>query len=293
MTALGKMLVFLVLVLSLVWNGLVVNAYVTRTNWKNEATFYQGEATRAADSANKMKALLEAQREAAKSEKLALEAGNVRLAKQVGDYQTSLGNLNKTYGDFFTKTTELSNKTTQFEANVSKLLTQVNDQSAQIGQREKEIDTLTIEAGKNKLAAERAQLDAAAQQQRADTLAQRLQNLTDELEELKRRGVGGGGGPPARPGERVPPAPERFSGTVQSRDVIGDAVYVTLTPGLDAGLQKGARLTVYRLKPAKYLGKLVITQANPKEAIGRFEVRPGIRPTPEDYPVPGDELKPE
>ena len=37
MTALGKTMVIFVFLLTLVWAGLVVNTWVTRTNWKAEA----------------------------------------------------------------------------------------------------------------------------------------------------------------------------------------------------------------------------------------------------------------
>ena len=79
MTILGKMLVFLVLVLTLVWNGLVVNAYVTRTNWRAEAKRSQDKAVEAADSANKMKGLLESERECALTPMRALRRGDARL----------------------------------------------------------------------------------------------------------------------------------------------------------------------------------------------------------------------
>ena len=65
MTILGKMLVFVVLVLSIVWNALVVNSYVARTNWQKRAAEYEKKAQDAATSATSMKALLEEERAAA------------------------------------------------------------------------------------------------------------------------------------------------------------------------------------------------------------------------------------
>ena len=52
MTALGKILVFFVLILSVVWNALVVNSYVTRTNYKTELEKEQKLRAEAANSAN-------------------------------------------------------------------------------------------------------------------------------------------------------------------------------------------------------------------------------------------------
>ena len=61
MTAIGKMLVFLLLILSLVWNALVINGFAARTNWQREAKKYQAEAVLAAEAANKMKSLRDAE----------------------------------------------------------------------------------------------------------------------------------------------------------------------------------------------------------------------------------------
>ena len=83
MTAIGKMLVFLVLFLSLVWNFLVVNAYTARTNWQREAKKYQADAVAAADAANKMKALRDAEAESSDDAKRALQQERDRYYTQV------------------------------------------------------------------------------------------------------------------------------------------------------------------------------------------------------------------
>ena len=52
-------------------------------------------------------------------------------------------------------------------------------------------------------------------------------------------------------------------------------------------------LTVFRTNPAKYVGKVIITQADPKEAVGKFLPPPGSKLGADDMPKADDELKPE
>ena len=91
------------------------------------------------------------------------------------------------------------------------------------------------------------------------------------------------------PGSRRVLLPPTFRGTVQK--VEGELVI--FTPGLDAGVQKGAELTVARYGPnPTYLGTITVLAADPKEASGRFTAPPGKRPGPNDFPRVGDVVTP-
>lgn len=263
MTILGKMLVFLVLVLSLVWTWLTANAYVTRTNWRADAAFYQGEAKKAADSANEMKKVLDAQRDAAKAEKVALEASVGALVAQRNASQQNLAGLDKNYTAFMNTTSQISAKATEYQANVDKLQKQVDDLNALVNARETRVDELTKELGRQKEIAEQMTLDANAQRARADGLQERLQSMADQNR--------AGGRVPLPGSPTVAPLLDNFRGTIQTVEASGGDILVTLTPGLDAGLQRGSQLTVSRLKPSPlYVGRIVIISANPKSAVGKF-----------------------
>lgn len=290
MTILGKMLVFLVLVLTLVWNGLVVNAYVTRTNWRAEAKRSQDKAVEAADSANKMKGRLESERESSESAVRVLREENARLYEQVKALNDQLKTLTKQYTDSFDGAQKEASQIATFQSNVDKLQKQLDSTTALLAQKEKDIDDLTKAAERDRVLAQKASLDAQSQMQRAERLATRVQELAEDNENFKR-----GGGRQTGVGERAVPAPEGFRGTIRrvSRDPAGGDILVTLTPGLDAGLQQGAMLAVSREKPTpKYLGKIVIVLADPKEAVGRFLPPPGVRLSPEDLPQINDTLAP-
>src|SRR5438046_918281 len=65
MTALGKILVFVVLILALIWNALVVNAYVSRANWKSELDKTTQKLAQASEAANAERTRADRTREAA------------------------------------------------------------------------------------------------------------------------------------------------------------------------------------------------------------------------------------
>jgi hypothetical protein len=77
-----------------------------------------------------------------------------------------------------------------------------------------------------------------------------------------------------------------FRATVTT--VSGDQVEIN--QGFNAGLQRGARVSVSRLQPQpKYVGDLEITHVDAFTAVGRFIPRAGVRsPSGDDLPRKGD-----
>jgi hypothetical protein len=296
MTALGKMLVFLVLVLSIIWNALVVNAYVTRTNWQAEARRSQAKAKEAADSANAMKTLLDEDRNAGEEAKRALRAERDRLYEQVNQLVKDRQTLTQQIDAAFAAAQGANAQAAIQQSNIDKLQKQVDNLDQQIKEKDKQLTELTLSAQRDRVSTGDAQRDADTQRQRADRLAQKVQQLSDELEEYKRvfgplpnRGIG-----------RAPSLPQDFRGTVSRtegtvRDLLAKReVWVEFTPGLDAGLRPGAILTVRRIQgeTGKYLGTITVGRANAKDAVGRFTPANLGAIGPDDLPKPGDQLVP-
>jgi hypothetical protein len=277
MTALGKILAIFVFLFSLVWCGLVVTGHVTRTNWK---TAYEAERKRsqdAATAANDMKAELDKQAKAHAAQVAILtndikthdtQIANLNLSNQ---NQNNANQLLLTANDKLTKAIELN------QAN----LTQANKQNSLLFDKnalvEKERDT-ALTAQKN------AEANALAIQLVADGIKkqnERYQNqlitLADQLKDLK-SGAN-------RPGTRVVPVPEGVRGTVEK---VFDG-YVSITLGADAEIREGAELDVVRYgdKP-EYLGKLTITQVEPKAAVGQFQSKDGPTAKGDALPRAGD-----
>jgi hypothetical protein len=124
----------------------------------------------------------------------------------------------------------------------------------------------------------------------ADENARRIETLTAQVTELRLTG-GTGTGAVLRSIERQPaPLPENIRGTVM-RDMVGDFVQISI--GLDAGLEVGSRLDVYReAGGGRYLGTLVVTKSiYPKEAVAEFKPArpvPIAQLRPDELPRKGD-----
>jgi hypothetical protein len=98
-------------------------------------------------------------------------------------------------------------------------------------------------------------------QARNKQLEQRIQELEKENERLRKKDAA----PPAGGANRPP---ENVEGLVKSVDAKSGLVKIGI--GSDAGLQKGHKLDVYRLKPApKYLGQIEIIETTATGAVGK------------------------
>ena len=289
MTAIGKMLVFLVLVLSLAWNFLTVNAYVARTNWRAETKRYQGEAEAMQKAAQAMKQLLDTERDSADDAKRALAQERDRLYAQVKVLEADRNSLNAQYAAAFSVGQNNTADAVKLQANVAKLTQQVTDLDAQLTARDVTVTDLTVAKNAAVVEAGQARLDAESATKRATDLEARLVRAQGELQESARNGNRG----PAAPGALTPAVPVAFRGSVVRYEPDG---LVLVTPGLDAGLKPGAVLDVQRTSGASgiYLGKITIATANPKNAVGRFEpANTGGPPaTGSRLPKPGDAVVP-
>ena len=280
MTAMGKMLVILVLVLSIIWNFLVVNAYATRTNWRNEAIKAQTAATNAAESATKMKALLDSERESSEDAKRALREERDRYYAQVAQLLSERDTLAQQYNTAFADSQKRSAIATDLAANRAALQGQVKELDDKLKRIEVAMNDLILERDKFKVEANTAKISEAAKTQQAERLGDLLTKANEELAEARRPGGG-------VPGQRTVPAPVGFRGTVTGRD----GNLISLNVGLDAGLQKGTALRVERMGAnPKYLGKITILTANQKIAVGQYEKPAGV--SAEDFPKPGDQVRP-
>lgn len=108
---------------------------------------------------------------------------------------------------------------------------------------------------------------ALAKQTELAAVTERLQRVTEQLEQLSRE-VARLQGKQAEPGKNAANPPAEPVRTVVK--AVNDGL-MTIAAGSDAGLQRGHTLEVYRLKPKpEYLGRLVIVDVRPNEAIGKL-----------------------
>jgi DNA repair exonuclease SbcCD ATPase subunit len=272
MTILGKVLLFFVMVLSVVWAGLTVNVYVTRTNWANSAQKWQDKAKEAEQSAGFQRKQAEATRDAA-------AARVTNMQRQIDEFRTQVDTLTK---EFAAAKQQLGDKLTAqqvavppdqlLQANIARLQKQVDILQGSLSDMEGKLNVATIGAEKSKADALRATIDRDAALKARDELENRLLGLNDQYNELKSG---------RSQASRTAP-PDGFKATVTG--VNGDTIEISL--GANAKLQKNAVLSVWR--PGKYVGSMTVTSVDPYGAVGRFSPPAGTRMVGENVPKVGD-----
>lgn len=274
MTALGKILVFVVLLLALVWNALVVNAYVTRMNWKKELDSTQANLVKASEAANVERTRADRSREAADAMILQLRDEITRLKKSESALNEAVKDAETKAAAFQQVEAATQTRDTTAKANETKTQNQVDVLQKELDKSEKEKNDALIAEQKAKNDALQSKIDAESARRRADELEARLLVLRDP-----NRGAGG-------VGSIKPQADKDFRAQVKA--VNGNDVTINL--GSNAKVQKGMVLSIARYEPkGKFVGTLTITSVDPFYATGRFTPPATIaRPGADDMPKPGD-----
>jgi len=291
MSWIGKILTFLVLIGVCVWAYFTVTLYVTRTNWKVRADAYEKAFKESEEARQKEFRDFQVSREAlvrqvavekSQKEDLALGYDKIRAAstKTDEDYK-------KLLADF----TDYDVKGDILDAAKKAAL----EESAATRLRNNKLEDDTVKLVLAKEAADRARLtaenDAKLARAIADENAKKVETLIAQVIELRQTGGGGGQATVVRSIEKIPaPLPENIRGTVL-RDMQGDFVHISI--GIDAGLEPGSRLDVYReTGNGQYLGTLVVTKSvYPKEAVAEFKPARGVSLSqlrPDELPRKGD-----
>jgi len=281
MTALGKTMVIFVFLLTLIWSGLVVNSWVTRTNWKAEADKQNKIAKDNYEGAKAISEQAKADRSASDAKNAALQANVDRLQQQLGEQRGQYTNLYAAYDAKLKADRENDKKVLDLTTDITKLQNQVGLQSMNLKAMETSLDAQIIITEKNKNEKEDALRTAAAERQ-ARTLAEG--KLTAKEEELAQAKGG-------NRGNARPLAPENFRGTIKS--VSGN--FIEISPGLNSGLKPNTVLTIRRqVGPRYYVGTLTIGETiDPDRAVGTwtppFDVK---NPKGNDLPKVGDDVVP-
>ncbi|HJZ58795.1 MAG TPA: hypothetical protein VKE74_27885 [Gemmataceae bacterium] len=152
----------------------------------------------------------------------------------------------------------------------------VRNRSAKLEEERKEYASQLQHAKAAQLAAEK---EAKAARLREEELTKKVEVLAAEAKKPQ----------PGGPGASPPPLPEGIRGSVTAYK---DGLAV-LSIGLDAGLQKGTELDVYRIEggSTKSLGKAVVTDVYPKCAVANFKPvggKPLKQLQPDELPKVGD-----
>lgn len=266
MTAVGKILVFLNLVFSLVVGGFVAFAYVARTHWVAE--YKKLEAANqvlVADARTYQTELVKAQQDAAAQiAKKDSEVTSVR--KDLDDATRVVAQLRDDLAREKSKSQKVDAMSTIYTGEVNRR----QDDVAQLRETlRRERDTNNVLARQNaelRDQANVAQIDRNSVQERNNRLEKQVQQMARDMARMK---ANGGASTVARTGKNPPP--ENVEGLVKTTDTSG---LMTLTIGSDAGLAKGHTLELFRLNPSapsqsKYLGTVRIVEAEAHQSVAQ------------------------
>lgn len=264
MGVLGKILVFVNLVFSLLTAGLIIVVFSTRTNWKdaNVKLTQNLEIVRAAakaevDAADDKVRQKDAQVQALEREKKLAEAAKaemeVKLKKIADDAQA----WERTHQGIQTNIDAVTQELTRRKAEVESL-------QKLLGERDKKIADIDSQMARLRDEKVQAETQYKAAKEKIASLMTQIEATIRENGQLKAQ-LGNIQTAPTL-NAKTPP-PDDVRGTIKR--VQGDLV--TLSIGSDAGVSVNNVLQVYRQYPQpEYLGTVTILAVTPTESVGRL-----------------------
>ncbi len=289
MTAMGKLAVLMVFMLSLVWFGMTVNLFATRTNWKAEFDKSQKNYQLVETENKALIGKYQAERDSYDAAKQVLTADRDRLQAALTLAQDQYRSLNESYAKKIADERALDVAQTESLALRKKLQDELDNKNLALKKYEADIDTLKRSEQIALVQRDNSIREADTQKNRAETFADQVRKLSETLQDYKQSGA-------LVKGNARPLAPEGFRGTVQEVGKAGE--YLQFTPGSNTGLRPNTKLMIYReaqgLQAGKFLGYVIVTeQIDPDKTIGVFERSVNVKnPKADDYPKKGDILKP-
>lgn len=265
MGVLGKILVFINLVFSLLTAGLIIVVFSTRTNWKeaNSKLEQNVQIVRAAakaevDAADEKIRQKDAEVKALEREKKVAESAKgdteAKLKKAIDDANA----WERTHQGILTNVDAVTQELTRRKTEVEALQKLMSD-------RDKKISDIDLQMAKLRDEKVQFEIQYKSAKEKIASLMSTNESLVRENAQLKAQ-LGTSTSTPATPTTKTAP-PEDVRGTVKR--VQGDLA--TLSIGSDAGVNVNNVLQVYRQTPTpEYLGTVTILAVTPTEAVGRL-----------------------
>jgi uncharacterized phage infection (PIP) family protein YhgE len=269
MTAVGKILVFLNLVFSLVVGGFVAFAYAARTHWVEEYKKLQAQNTVLAADARTFQSEMEKAKQDAAAQIAKKEAELKNSQQDLDAANRVIAQLRQELSNAKTKSLQESNLSSAYTAEVDKRQQDVAQLREALRKRDQEINAMAKQNAELRDQATVAQIGERTALERASRVEKQLQQMAKDMARMRANGAS----LTARAGGRNPP-PENVEGLVKDTDTRGGTVLMTLSIGSDAGLAKGHTLELFRLNPAvpsqsKYLGTVRIVEAEAHQSVAQ------------------------
>jgi hypothetical protein len=265
----GKILVFVNLLISLVVGGLIIIVFVARANWREGYEKYKKEyQVVAAESDSReerlrateasmavMKGKLEKERDQAKDD-------SQKKGEKIAELEKALSESDRRYQKDYVPPLKVADTHVDMANNAAQ------DSDKRVKEYQTRITTLQQDNVDLRAEAVSARIDARSQKARAEDMEAKMQEMAKRIVKLEeQRGSGTG---TTSPGSRVlakNPPPENVEGIIMRTDPGSGLVVISI--GSDSGLQRGHTLEVFRLNPNKYLGTIQIMDVRPHEAVGK------------------------
>lgn len=266
MTILGKILVFLNLVFSLITAALIVTVFVTRTNWRAgyedmqtarqvadlNARTYQAENQGIRNDARKAQEDLAREQARHKDALLAKDQELAAASRALAEEQTKA----KTATALTTATTEEARRRQAESENYQKQLAASEARRVDAERQAKKAQDEGVAA----------RIAATSEHERNRQLLDVNEQLVKDLDRERTRGGGSAGA--AGITQALKPPPEDVQGVITDSDP--RTGLVTISIGSDSGIQVGHTLEVFRYEPRpQYVGTIKIADAQFHQSVGR------------------------
>jgi hypothetical protein len=267
MNLIGKILTFLIFIMSIIFMTLVLAVYATHKNWRDVVMIPEGQKT--ATKPLGLKFVLEQEIENNKSLQDKLDKLNLEKAKELDakvQALTKLENENSLMNDKIKDLQQSVNKYETAERTTVAALKTTQEASAKF---RGEVEGLRSEA-------EKAQSDRDAHFREVVRMTDEMHQMINEMSELKNRTTTLSADlAKAREVLRHNDLNENtdISGTPPRVDGLVEAVQggglVEISIGSDSGVQKGHQLDLYRVGSAgnKYVGRVEVLKTAPDKAV--------------------------
>jgi len=292
MTAVGKILVFLNLVFSVLTAGMITMIFVTRTNWKLEYervrnvatvadTAYKTEKTQREEDGKKLREKIDE----LSRDVVAKQASIVAVEKDLATTREERDRVTSAAKSSDTNSVVAREELDRIKKERDALVVEKQQRLSEIAKLLKDLNDQRQLAVANEIAYKSKQAQAERLLDQNEAIVQKIKQLEFQLNAntttspstttVSNPSLTGG-----------PPVPGNVRGTVTA--FLDSSNLATISIGSDAGIQPNAQLHVYRLaenaQDSKYLGTLVIRQVTPKQAVGLFKA------ATKDVPRAGDEV---
>jgi hypothetical protein len=269
MTTLGKILVFVNLVFSLVTGALIIMVFVTRANWKSgfdKVSAYYATAESNAKAREKdmddLKKTEKAAREQLAVDNAHLKAANVEVTTKLTDANAEVEKQRGLVAKAKDEVTAATDEMNRRKAEVATLQGVV----AARDQKLNELENTNKDFRDRTVAAELAYKD---EHERNTQLLAQIEKMARENERLQASKSGLGA--PAGATTAAKPPPQDVKGTVLESDPKSGLVTISL--GSDSSLSLGNTLFVYRLEPKPdYVGVIRVVDVDFKQAVARAQM---------------------